>query len=204
VHELSSSASVDWPFGEGASTIALRPFSALMMLFAGVAAGFVDGVIAATTPDGPRDLDQAALRIVEMMPTERALQIAQQPHRLAPVLRDLVGDVAETVSRTADSASARLRAGSTIAQPARHCRLVGLSPASSDRAIDCAARARATTSPTTSCASLVRGSFDLRSRVGLQRSIPAASTSLRSPCTWRGVEPAATAHRGGTDRRARA
>ena len=32
--------------------IALRPFNALMMLFAGVAAGFVDGVIAATTPTG--------------------------------------------------------------------------------------------------------------------------------------------------------
>ena len=32
--------------------IALRPFSALMMLFAGVAAGLVDGVIAATTPTG--------------------------------------------------------------------------------------------------------------------------------------------------------
>ena len=40
----------DTPFGEGAITIALPHFKALMMLLAGVAAGFVEGTIAATTP----------------------------------------------------------------------------------------------------------------------------------------------------------
>jgi hypothetical protein len=40
------------PAGEGAITIALAPLSAIMVLLTGVAAGLVDGVIAATTPTG--------------------------------------------------------------------------------------------------------------------------------------------------------
>ena len=38
------------PLGDGATTIELPHFRALMMLFAGVAAGFVEGTIAPTTP----------------------------------------------------------------------------------------------------------------------------------------------------------
>ena len=92
----SSSASVDAPFGDGARMIALRPFSALRMLFAGVAPGLVEGVIAATTPTG---------RAISMRPRSRscaddadrfrALEIAQQADRLAPVLGDLVRDIAQ-------------------------------------------------------------------------------------------------------------
>ena len=40
------------PSATARAMIALRPFSALMMLLAGVAPGLVDGVIAATTPTG--------------------------------------------------------------------------------------------------------------------------------------------------------
>ena len=52
--------------------MALRPLSALMILLAGVAAGLVDGVMAATTPTGraismiPRSGNSA------ITPTERA------------------------------------------------------------------------------------------------------------------------------------
>ena len=68
-----------------------------------------------------------------MTPTDCALlQVAQQAHRLAPVLRDLVGDVAEAgVAHGAISASARLRAGSTIAQPAAVTPLRRRAPGSS-------------------------------------------------------------------------
>ena len=48
----SSFAQVLRPLGLGATTIALRAFSAFRILLAGVAAGLVDGVIAATTPTG--------------------------------------------------------------------------------------------------------------------------------------------------------
>ena len=75
---------------------ALRPLSALMILLAGVAAGLVDGVMAATTPTG---------RAISMMPRSgysaitptdaRALQVAQQAERLAMVLADLVVDIAD-------------------------------------------------------------------------------------------------------------
>jgi hypothetical protein len=55
------------------------------MLLAGVAAGFVDGVIAATTPTG---------RAISMRP--RTVEVAQQAHRLAPILGDLVAHIAKT------------------------------------------------------------------------------------------------------------
>ena len=42
------------PFGEGAKIIALPVFRALMILFTGVASGFVDGTMAAITPLGRR------------------------------------------------------------------------------------------------------------------------------------------------------
>src|SRR5476651_1414852 len=45
-----SNAHDEYPFGDGATITALPHFSALMILLAGVAAGLVDGVIAATTP----------------------------------------------------------------------------------------------------------------------------------------------------------
>ncbi len=76
--------------------IALRPFSALMMLLAGVAAGLVDGVIAATTPTGRAiSISPRAGSSRDDADRPRALQIAQQADRLAAILGDLVGDVAE-------------------------------------------------------------------------------------------------------------
>ena len=88
--------------------IALRHLSALMILFAGVAPGLVEGVIAATTPTG---------RAISMMPCCRvlgdhadrlhAVQVAQQAERLAVVLGELVLDVAE--ARVAHRESRRAR-----------------------------------------------------------------------------------------------
>ena len=52
------------PFGDGATITALRPFSALMILLAGVAPGLVDGVIAATTPTGRAISTSAARRVL--------------------------------------------------------------------------------------------------------------------------------------------
>ena len=91
-----SRAQVLQPLGDGATMTALRPFSALMILLAGVAAGLVEGVMAQTTPTG---------RAISMMPLRRilgdhadrlrALQVAQQAEGLAVVLAHLVGDVAD-------------------------------------------------------------------------------------------------------------
>src|SRR5579862_1640181 len=93
----SSSARVDWPFGDGASTIALRPLSALMMLFAGVAEGFVGGRVRGDDAHRPHDLDQSTFGILAQNAYRlRALQVAQETNRLATILRDLVRDVADS------------------------------------------------------------------------------------------------------------
>ena len=95
------------------------PSSALMILLAGVAAGLVDGVIAQTTPTG---------RAISTMP--RAGSSAMTPTVCAPAGRaagraSCGGSCGSCRRRcrcrcraTASSASARLRAGSMIAQPA--------------------------------------------------------------------------------------
>ena len=49
---VSSVAKGSAPFGEGAIIIALPLFNALMILFTGVAKGFVEGTMAAITPFG--------------------------------------------------------------------------------------------------------------------------------------------------------
>ena len=96
VDELDQRAQVLQPLGDGATITALRPFSALMILLAGVAAGLVDGVIAADHADRPRDLDDAARRVLgDHADGAARLQVAQQPERLAVVLADLVVDVAD-------------------------------------------------------------------------------------------------------------
>ena len=48
----TASAVVFQPLGDGAMTMALPPLTAIMALLIGVAAGLVDGVMAATTPTG--------------------------------------------------------------------------------------------------------------------------------------------------------
>ena len=49
------------PAGDGATTIALRPLTAIIALFTGVADGFVEGVTAPTTPHRLRVLHQPEL-----------------------------------------------------------------------------------------------------------------------------------------------
>ena len=128
--------------------IALRPLSALTMLLAGVAAGLVDGVIAATTPTGRAISISPRRRSSEMMPTDFAPRRSRNsPSVLRRFFAILSSTLPRPVSRTARSASARLRAGSTIAQPAA-------TTASSTRSCDhvsyarWAARARATSGAT--------------------------------------------------------
>ncbi len=76
--------------------IALRPFNALMILLAGVAAGLVDGVIAATTPTGRAISINPRRRVFcNHADTASSLQIAQQPESLAMVLANLVVDIAD-------------------------------------------------------------------------------------------------------------
>jgi len=105
--------------GEGESTIALPHLSALMMLFAGVAPGFVEGTIAATTPTGfaistMPSSGRSASTPVEIAP----LRSRRSPSVLRWFLSILSATLPRPVSRTAISASARFRAGSMIAQPA--------------------------------------------------------------------------------------
>jgi len=107
---------------------ALPHFSALMMLLAGVAPGFVDGTTAATTPTG---------RAISVMPSSGSslstpVEIAPCRSRSRPsVLRWFLLILSSTlpspVSRTAISASRRLRDGSMIAQPAAVDEFVELS-----------------------------------------------------------------------------
>ena len=57
------------PPGDGAMTIALRPLSAIIVLFTGVAAGLVDGVTAQTTPTGFAYFTRPSAGCSSMMPT---------------------------------------------------------------------------------------------------------------------------------------
>jgi hypothetical protein len=143
-----SFAQVDAPLGDGATITALRALRLLMILFAGVAAGLVEGVTAQTTPTGrpismiPRALSSDITPTV-FMPRKSL----SRPRVLRWFLRTLSSTSPIPVSRTASSARARLRPGSRIAQPAA-------ATSSSTRALVepsatfCAARARATRSAT--------------------------------------------------------
>ena len=68
----SKRALVAQPLGEGATMTALRPFRALMILLAGVAAGLVEGVIAQTTPTGRAISVMPVAGLSEMTPTDLA------------------------------------------------------------------------------------------------------------------------------------
>jgi hypothetical protein len=73
--EPNSRAQVSTPLGDGATTIALPHFSALMMLLAGVAAGFVEGTTAPMTPSG---------RAISVMPVNGSSLIT--PKVVAPAI----------------------------------------------------------------------------------------------------------------------
>src|SRR5690348_7485158 len=114
-----------------------------MMLLAGVAEGFVDGVIAATTPTGRAISINPRSGSSRITPTDRAPRRSRnRPIVLRRFFAILSATLPRPVSRTANSASARLRAGSTIAQPAA---VAASSACFCDQpsAIACAARARA-------------------------------------------------------------
>ena len=101
---------MDAPFGDGARMIAFLPLSALRMLFAGVAPGLVDGVIAATMPTGRAISVRPRAGSAWITPTD----FAPRRSRSRPiVLRRFFAILSATspspVSRTAISASARLR-----------------------------------------------------------------------------------------------
>src|SRR5216110_919873 len=164
----SSSDSVDAPLGEGATMIAFRPFSALMMLLAGVAAGLVEGVIAPTTPTGRAISTRPFSGSSAMTPTDLTpARSRKRPIVLRRFFAILSLTLPSPVSLTASSASARLCSGSTIAQPAA----VTISSTSSCVAastIACAARARPTSAAMVATASPVTGS----------RSLPPMSFSL--------------------------
>jgi hypothetical protein len=105
--------------GEGARITALRPLSALMILFAGVAPGLVEGVMAATTPTGRAISTMPSSGYSAITPTLFApFRSRSRPRVLRWFLVTLSSTTPSPVSRTAISARARLRPGSMMAQPA--------------------------------------------------------------------------------------
>src|SRR6266567_5344777 len=147
---------------------ALRPLSALMMLFAGVAAGLVDGVTAPTTPTALAISTRPDSGSSEITPTDRApARSRNTPIVLRRFLAILSATLPSPVSRTEASASARLCSGSTIAQPTAVTTSSTSSWVAASNAA-CAARARAISAPTIAAASLVTGS----------RSLPPTSIDL--------------------------
>ena len=100
------------PPGEGAMTIALRPFSAIIALFTGVAAGFVEGVTAPTTPTGLAYFTSPSSGRSSMIPT---LFTRMRSRRVPKVLRwfltTLSGALPMPVSSTAIAASASACSG---------------------------------------------------------------------------------------------
>ena len=60
---------MEYPFGEGATTTALRHFKALRILLIGVAPGLVEGVIAATIPTGRANSVRPVFKSSEITPT---------------------------------------------------------------------------------------------------------------------------------------
>ncbi len=107
------------PLGDGATMTALRPFSALRILFAGVAPGFVDGVTAQTTPTGRAISTIPVTSSLLITPTDFApCRSRSRPKVLRWFLRTLSSTLPMPVASTASSASSRLRPGSMIAQPA--------------------------------------------------------------------------------------
>ena len=95
--------------------IAFRPLTASIDLLTGVAAGFVEGQTAATTPTGLAYLTSPRSGSSSMIPT--VLALSRRRSRSVPkVLRRFLVILSSTlpspVSRTAISASSRARSGS--------------------------------------------------------------------------------------------
>ena len=106
--------------------MALPHFKALMVLLAGVAAGFVDGVSAATTPTG-RDISVTPRALSSLMtPTVFSPRMSRsKPRVLRWFLRCLSSALPSPVSSTASSERRRLFSGFSSAQPtARHARSI--------------------------------------------------------------------------------
>src|SRR3954465_12606870 len=97
-------AQVDQPLGDGATITAFRPFSALMILLAGVAPGLVDGVTAHTTPTGRAISTMPVDGSCEITPTDFArFRSRSRPKVLRWFLRTLSATLPMPVSLTASS-----------------------------------------------------------------------------------------------------
>jgi hypothetical protein len=90
---------------------ALRAFSALMILLAGVAAGLVDGVMAPPRRPDARSRRCPAPAARRRRRRSSRLEVAQQAERLAVVLADLVLDVADAGVGTASLGERAVAAG---------------------------------------------------------------------------------------------
>ena len=100
------------PAGLGATITALRPFSAIIALLMGVAAGLVEGAMAATTPTGLAYLTIPLALSSSMTPTVLArIRSRRQPKVLRWFLMILLATLPRPVSVTAISASSRARSG---------------------------------------------------------------------------------------------
>ena len=100
------------PAGDGAMTIALAPFRAIMVLFTGVADGLVDGVIAATTPTGLPYLMIPLPLSFSITPTVRTrIRSRRVPKVLRWFLTILSSTLPIPVALTASSAMRRALSG---------------------------------------------------------------------------------------------
>ena len=100
------------PAGEGAMTMALRPLSAIIALFTGVAAGLVDGVTAPTTPTGFAYFTSPSSGRSSMMPTVFArMRSRSVPKVLRWFFTTLSAALPRPVSSTAIAASASAFSG---------------------------------------------------------------------------------------------
>ena len=100
------------PAGDGAMTIALRPFRAIIALFTGVAAGFVEGVTAPTTPTGFAYFTRPSSGCSSMIPTLfTRMRSRSVPKVFRWFLITLSGALPIPVSSTAIQASASAFSG---------------------------------------------------------------------------------------------
>ena len=98
--------------GEGAMTMALPPFTAIMALFTGVADGLVAGVMAATTPTGLAYFTRPRSGISSITPVDFTRRRSRSvPKVLRWFLMTLLSTFPMPVTSTASSARRRAVSG---------------------------------------------------------------------------------------------
>jgi hypothetical protein len=116
--------------------------------------------------DRARDLDEAACRSSLITPTDSRRAGRAEADRLAPVLRDLVGDVAHAGVANRKLGERAVSSGSTMAQAAA-VTASSTRPGVHVSNSRCAARARSTSAATASSCALGAGAFKARPHSGL-------------------------------------